>query len=447
MHLQSFIPISLLMANGMDHLVSQEASDETNLLAHLGGMGPYVENKGFGIPAERALGNLEPDKVFVFARHGERYPTKSVAMDLRRLFKKLKYNSNVDKCQDTPFAFVKDWKFFIPNKEFVGELTTYGQFNGAEDMYNFGKTLRGKYANLWNGVVQPFFSADTNRCIQSAEEFSKGFFYDDDEDWETYVRFINLPEKPFMGADSLTVGKSCKKYLPKFQPSEYVGKFLEEEADRLNIAVPGFEILPDDVYTMAVYCAFELNALGESKICDALTLPAFLDMEYSKDTELWNNYAMSPISFTLGSVYVDALIRVFEGEMEENFFFSFTHDHDVLYFLNALGVFDYQENNLSTKHIEFNRWFRASQFVPMGARVVVERYTKNGEKLIRVLVNNAVIPLPYCQSGPSFMCKLSKLREMLDVRRKREDIVKRCRLGNDVPHYLSFYGDWQDRIE
>lgn len=434
------------MTNGMDHPMSQQSSDESNLLSHLAGMGPYVENIGFGIPPENNLFDLKPDKIFLFARHGERYPTESIAIKLWELFKKLKYIKNIDNYKDTQFSFLKDWKFFIPNKSYIGQLTTFGQFNGIENMFNFGKSFKNNYNYLWDGIDQPFFAANSKRCIQSAKEFSKGFFYNDQDNWENYVKLINLSENSFMGADSLTVGKSCIKYLPEFNPSEYIGKFLKEEADRLNSIVPEFKLTPNDVYTMTVYCAFELNAIGESKICNVLTLPAFLDLQYSKDTELWKNYAMSKISFTLGSVYVDAMIRVFETEMEENFFFSFTHDHDILYFLNALGVFDYQKNDLLDKNIDFNRWFKSSQFVPMGARIVIERYTKEGEKLIRVLVNNSVIPLPNCQSGPSFLCKLSELREIIDVRRKSEDIVKRCHFGKDVPHCLSFYEDWRDRI-
>lgn len=447
MYLQNIFSFSILAAISPEHLLQQQTSDETNLLAHLAGKGPYVESIGFGIPADKISCNLKPDKVFVFARHGERYPTENAAAELKKLYTKLKENPNVDydSLMETPFAFIQDWKFFISNEDQVGQLTTRGKFSGINNLYNFGKKVRTTYDHLFFSVDQPFFAAGSSRCVQSAIEFSKGFFHGDEKSWKAYAKMVTIPEKAEMGADSLTVGKSCK-YLPPFEPSDYVGEFLEEEADRLNYIAPDFNLSAYDVVSAAAYCAFELNALGESKVCELLELPAFLDAEYSIDAEMWHNYAMSLLSFTLGSVYVDAMMRVFEEDLDESFYFSFTHDHDLLYFMNALGIFDYQESPLLYKRIAFNRWFRTARFVPMGARVVIERYTKKSEKLIRVLVNDSVIPLPQCQSGPSYMCKLSKLREMLELRRKKENFVERCHLDADVPHALSFYRDWHDRV-
>lgn len=448
MKLNNMIPLGLTTSHVFDHLLSTESKDQSNLLKHLGGMGPYVQGSGYGLPVEFSW-NIKPDKVFVFARHGERYPTKAVAKRLKEVYDKLK-GAEVEDCKG-PMNFVDEWEFFIPGPYWLGMETLYGDFNGFQTMFDFGKDTKIKYGYLYQNCddILPIFTASKQRCIDSAEEFGKGFFNDDEDKIDSNSKLIILDETKRMGADTLTTSISCHKY---YQRGEYfkhpfIGKYMVQEAKRLNFLSPGFNITARDVYSLSVYCAFELNAIGESRVCEALSLNTFVELEYFRDAELWYERANHPFSFALGSVYVDAMVKLFdEKETKQNLFFSFTHDTELLHFMNALGIFEYQKQELSTRFIDFARFFKTSELVPMGARIVIERYTIKGDRYIRVLINNAVIPIPECQNGPAYTCKLSKFKAILDEKLKNCNFVNKCRITEERPKQLTFYWDWEERI-
>ena len=439
---------TLAVAPFIDHLISTTSADQSNLLKHLGGMGPYVKGTGFGIPCGFEW-NTKPDKVFIFARHGERYPTKPVARRLKAVYDKLKGADVMD--PEGPLCFLKDWDFFIPGPDWLGMETLYGDFNGFQTMYDFGKNTKIKYGYLYEGCddIIPVFTAGKQRCVDSAEEFSKGFFNDDEDKVQSNVRIIKLDETKRMGADTLTTSISCKKYVRhgEYFKHPFIGKYMVSEAKRLNMLSPGFNLNAKDVYALSIYCAFELNAVGESRVCDALSLNTFIELEYFRDSELWYEKAAHPLSFALGSVYVDAMLKLFDDkETKQNLFFSFTHDTDLLHFMNALGLFQYEKEDLSTRNIDFARFFKTSELVPMGARIVIERYTIKNEKYIRVLVNDAVIPIPECQNGPFFTCKLSKLKDIVYEKMQECNFVDKCRITDERPKELTFYWDWEERI-
>lgn len=448
MKLNDMIPLGLTATQIFDHHMSTESKDQSNLLKHLGGMGPYVQGTGFGIPVEFNW-NIKPDKVFIFGRHGERYPTKSVAKRLKSVFDKLK-GAEVEHSKG-PLSFVKNWEYFIPGPDWLGMETLYGDFNGFQTMYDFGKDTKLKYGYLYENCddLLPIFTASMQRCVDSAEEFGKGFFNDDEEQIGSKFKLVLLNETREMGADTLTTSISCHNYIHRgnYFKHPYIGKYMVQEAKRLNVLSPGFNITAKDVYSLSVYCAFELNAVGKSKVCEALSLSTFAELEYFRDAELWYERANHPFSFVLGSVYVDAMVKLFdEKETKQNLFFSFTHDTELLHFMKALGIFEHQIHELSTRDIDFARFFKTSELVPMGARIIIERYTIKGNRYIRVLINNAVIPIPECQNGPAYTCKLSKFKALLNEKLQAGTFEDKCRITEERPKQLTFYWDWDKRF-
>lgn len=447
MHPGTILSASVLVNQFPDHYISTVHTDQTNLLKHLGGSGPYIKGTGFGLTTEFDL-NIKPDKVFVFARHGERYPTKPIAKKMKVVYDKLK-SCYTDDCEG-PLCFVKDWQFFIPGPDWAGQLTLYGDFNGFQTMYDFGKDIKLKYGYLYENCDDtiPIFTASKSRCVDSAEEFGKGFFNDDEEKFKSNIKIITLDETKKMGADTLTSSVSCKKYIKngEYYKHPFIGKYMILESKRLNALNPGFNLTPKDIYILSLYCAYELNSIGESRVCDLLSTNTFVEFEYFKDSEVWYEKASHPYAFTLGSIYVDAMIKLFDDkETKENLFFSITHKNELIYFMKALGIFEYQKDNLSTRNIDFERFFKTTELIPMGARIVVERYNVNNDYYIRVLINDVVIPIPECQNGPSFTCKLSKLKGLLGEKMLEEDFVEKCRITEERPQNLTFYWDWRDR--
>ncbi|KAH3663675.1 hypothetical protein OGAPHI_005076 [Ogataea philodendri] len=428
----------------------QHSNDQYNLLKHCGGMGPYVEGTGFGLSHELPA-NTTVDQVYVFSRHGERFPTVSVAEELRAVYNKLKA-AQVEEYKG-PLAFVRDWEFYIPNDDCLEMETNTSRFSGLLDMENFGRAVRRKYGYLYKDETElPFFSAGQQRVVDSATSFAKGFFGSESE-FDRLAHIHVIPEKAKQGANTLTSGRSCKPYNKHSNYDsglkEFETQYLSQEADRLNSLSPGFDLNAQDVQRLLAYCPFELNYRGHSEVCQALSFDSFVGHEYSRDLELYYTKALHPFSFILGSLYVNATLTLFEqgsDQLNQSLWFSFSHDTDLLYFMNALGILDHQATDLSLHHIDFARWFRTSELIPMGARIVLERIKDStGQVYVRVLVNDAVIPIPKCTEGPGYSCPLAELRKIFDSRLDGDTFASKCHVKSRRPWHLSFYWDWNTK--
>ncbi|QPG73954.1 hypothetical protein FOA43_001269 [Brettanomyces nanus] len=425
----------------------QYSDDQNNLLKHCAGMGPYVQGSGFGFDYDEIPMNLVVDRVFVFSRHGERYPTVDLELSLRAVYDKLK-ETKVDRYEG-PMSFVEKWDYFITNRSLIEMETNTSQFSGLKDMHNFGQDIRQRYGEQLykERSVMPFFTSGSQRVIDSSEAFARGFF-DGDNNEELAKKMVIIPENKNQGYDTLTTGKSCDPYHKKNNyPHPYVPRFMKQEAMRLNKLSPGFNMTAADVKILAQYCAFELNVKGHSDVCDALSMDTFIEYEYLHDSEVYYTNAEHPYTFILGSVYVNATLQLLnEKNPEQKMYFSFTHDTDLLFYMNALGILDHQERKLPIGRIEFSRFFKTSELVPMGARIVLERLTheKTQEKYVRVIINDAVIPLKSCQDGPSFTCKLSTLNRLFyEKLSEQQTFGDKCNVDKKYPQYLKFYWDWK----
>lgn len=85
--------------------------------------------------------------------------------------------------------------------------------------------------------------------------------------------------------------------------------------------------------------------------------------------------------------------------------------------LTALGVLSEPgESPLPPNYFVAERLWRTSSVLPMGARMTLERLTcsKQNDKFIRININDRVVPLPFCKSGPGGSCSLSGFIKYLD---------------------------------
>lgn len=129
------------------------------------------------------------------------------------------------------------------------------------------------------------------------------------------------------------------------------------------------------------------------------------------------------------------------------------HDGDIAPMLAALGIFHDIDHDpyLPITHIPSKRKWKTSQIMPMGGRVIFEgltcRKTAEGtndiveqlERFVRVNINDKIIPLPNCVSGPGQSCPLSEFDEFI---RKRGieigDFGEVCGLQEDYERRISF---------
>ena len=119
------------------------------------------------------------------------------------------------------------------------------------------------------------------------------------------------------------------------------------------------------------------------------------------------------------------------------------HDGDIAPFLTALDIMKdpKYDPSLPTSHMAADRAWRTSSVMPMGGRIVLERMvcSSGGEgardetPFLRTLINDEVVPLPYCQSGPGLSCSLKDFDEHVDRRRQEVgDFADVCGIEGDA---------------
>ncbi|KAG7867103.1 hypothetical protein KL918_003298 [Ogataea parapolymorpha] len=425
----------------------QHSKDQSNVLRYLGGTGPFVEATGYGIPTDVPF-ECSIDQAHLFMRHGERYPTKGTGKSLEELLTRLQ-NATVD-AHIGPLAFVDDYDFFVHNTSWYEHETYTGAYAGSANAFKLGSLLRLRYNHLVNtSTITPVFTAGQERVYNTAKAFGQGFFFGGQAG---EYKMVVLPETATQGANSLTNTEACVNFDGLYSDSileNVTLSYKEIEAARLNKLSPGLNITADDVYTMAGYCGFELDVAGTSKFCDALSMESLIGFGYDKDLSYY--YSNGPgynMSYVSGGVYANATATLLKQGPESagTLFFSFSHDNDLLRYVTALGLYDHEEE-LSLDEIEFRRSFKSSEIVPMGGRLITERlscYNTTSQKndvYVRLILNDQIVPVPDCISGPSYSCPLEEFVDLIEG--SVIDYPAACNLNSSYPQALTFYWDWK----
>lgn len=432
---------------------SQDSLEQFDLLRYTGTTGPFVSHRGFGIDPEVPY-KCEITQAHLFMRHGERYPTKGTGKAEKTIYQKLK-NATVDQYKG-PLSFIKGYEYFIEDESNLELESFKGFYSGLADCYQFGSELRERYGKLFDGkTIHPVFAGDMERVVDSARAFAKGFFA---TNYTDLASIQPIPEIAEQGANTLSTSDSClnlNKSAGTAITDNFSDNYLKKAATRLNTLSPGFNITSDDVYDLLGYCGFELNVRGESKVCEIFTQEELIYFAYSKDLDFY--YQFGPgynLSTYLGSVYVNNTLTLMEqgSTYPYNLTFSFSHDTDIVSFVTALGLFE-PDYDLSTEEVEFGSIFRVSEIAPMGGRLITERLecqdvlTNQTGVYVRIVLNDAVIPIPGCQDGPGFTCPLEGFKNNFEERLNNSTYVDACGLNETVPHYNTFYWDFNTTFE
>lgn len=86
---------------------------------------------------------------------------------------------------------------------------------------------------------------------------------------------------------------------------------------------------------------------------------------------------------------------------------AFTHDNQINQMVSSLGVFDLQPP-LAADSMNSSRIYVSSRNNPMRGTVTFERLNCSGDLHLRLLLNDAVYPVPACASGPGSSCPLEQ---------------------------------------
>ncbi|KAJ6122116.1 hypothetical protein N7512_004581 [Penicillium capsulatum] len=403
-----------------------------NLLHHLGGNGPWIEKAD-----ETVASSLAPpegcsvDQVHLMSRHAERYPTKSAGARHVKLIERI---SKLQKSLSGSLSFLNDWTYFTedPSRD-LGQLTSTGPYAGTLSAFTTGVRFRTRYSSLIpsNSTVR-FWASDSKRVVDTARYFASGMF---GLDWESAGKAALqvIPETFERGANTLTPGDTCHKYLEDTVHGHDYGAnmlarfqeaYIPAIAQRLVTENPELGKLENmEVYSMQEMCGSETMVRGSSPWCDVFTEDDWRNFEYARDViHYYRAGPGNPYARAMGWLWLNATTALLNaGPSTGSLFLSFVHDGDISPLLTALGVLhSSEEEHLPTTHIAADRRWKTSSVLPMGARITVERLTcsPDNETFIRVNINDRITPLPFCNGGPGDTCPL---RNFVDYVNRRKD--------------------------
>ncbi|KAK5725798.1 hypothetical protein LTR15_003988 [Elasticomyces elasticus] len=451
------------------------AKEEWDIRYHMGGNSPWIPKINGTI-----AGGIDPplgcriDQVHVMARHAERYPTTLSGIRMLELFQHIQH-ANVTLQGD--LAFSNDWNFFMRDLEHLENLVATGPNAGTLEAFETGVKLRTRYEHLLEEAVARnqtnFWASDSKRVLETAGYFGAGFF---GLDWKNLARLHVVPESEDRGGDTLTPGRTCFKYSNNADGhghaygvrmwSQWRESYMFAIIERLSRVNPGITLSENEVYSMQELCGFELIAKGSSKWCNVFTHDEWEQFEYARDVlHYYRTGPGNPYSTTMGWLWLNATASLLRKGAEEAgpLFFTFVHDGDIIPMFTALGL--YEDDDLPVSRMSTNRTFRTSDIVPMGGRIIFERLAcpaaqacwnkaelgypnmvfcepydaAKEDNFVRINVNDGIVALPGCNSGPGSSCPLAEFMQRVKERGEQAgSFRKTCGLPKDAKGGISF---------
>ncbi|PYH47385.1 histidine phosphatase family protein [Aspergillus saccharolyticus JOP 1030-1] len=437
--------------------IAQQVFDGDNFLKYDGIRGPYVDRKSYGISRDPPP-QCTVDQVVMVKRHGERYPASGEGPSIEVALKKV--NSTVQSLESGKgdLDFLRgNWTYYVPSDCYEAETFT-GPYAGLAEAYSHGQQYRARYAHLWTNnsssssapLVLPLFAAEYQRIIDTARRFGEGFV--GEENYSTQAAMNLVSESSSRGADSLTPSchqddstarDKCNAYpyrLPQFDAA----------AERLNAQYKGLNLSWSDVVTLMTMAAYELNARSESKWIDVFTTDEWVSFSYIWDVNFY--YCAGPGNKyirAVGANYLSASLSLLQQgpSAAGSLFFNFAHDSNISPIIAALDIAN-PPQDLPTDRVAFDlqQHWRITDIIPMGGRLTIERLNCSaGSALgaagiyVRLVLNEAVVPLRSCQDGPGYSCSLQRYAEFVQGLPVFAD---ECAVPPDEPQHLDFWWNY-----
>ncbi|TFY68545.1 hypothetical protein EVJ58_g941 [Rhodofomes roseus] len=370
--------------------------------------------------------NCEIDQL---ERHGARYPKKSPTKKIKSALKKLQKVT----ITETSMQFISNFTYDLGEDD----LTPYG----ALQSYDAGVEAYQRYTSLVEANGLPFVRASSSqRVVDSAGNWTAGFAAASNSVY-TPVLSVIISED---GNDTLNDG-SCAALSdsdsPGDQEAAWIDIYTVNITDYLNAGAPGAGLDNTDTQYLIELCPFVTVANSErSEWCDLFSsLDAFPGFEYYGDLDKYygTGWGQGDLGPAQGIGYTNELLARLTNTavndststdttldsnpatfpLNRTFYADFTHDDLLIAVYSAMGLFPTPALNYSSPDDQETSAWRVSEMTPFAARMVVERMSCSDEsgsgdgEYVRVLVNQAVQPMPSCGSDDNDLCALDAFVE------------------------------------
>ncbi|PNS14048.1 Acid phosphatase PHO1 [Sphaceloma murrayae] len=446
-------------------------SSSWSVLQHLGGSGPWIPHTTHALTHDLSPPpGCRVDQVHLLSRHAARYPTHPAGIRMLQLYHRL---VALNHTFTGPLSFINTWNFFMPDPAGrLEQLVPVGPYAGTLQAFQTGTEMRTRYEDLVEEATRRgqtvFWASGSRRVEETARYWAAGMW---GLEWEGRARLEVVGEEEGRGADTLTPGRTCERYreddamgraMGYRKLEDWMGVYLPRVRERFKSIASEVDFTNVEVFTMQEMCGFEILARGSSPWCQVFTKTEWDEFEYARDLLHYyragegNDYAV-PLGWPFLNATKDLLVQ---GPEAGQLFASFVHDGDIVPFLTALDLFS-QLRKLPTDHVMENRTWRTSDVTPMGGRIILERlacpapqncwsnepYYPNhvycdpvrDEYFVRINVNDGIVAMRDCRSGPGDSCPLETFTNHVKMRGRHNDNFRDiCGLSEKAPTRISF---------
>ncbi|KAF6838128.1 phytase [Colletotrichum musicola] len=410
-------------------LVSGQAPGDESISQFWGQYSPF-----FSVPSEINAATPEGCEITfaqVLSRHGARDPTAGKTAVYKELVDRI--HTRVTQ-YGRGFEFIKDYQYTLG----ADELTEFGQ----REMVDSGEAFYKRYQSL-AANADPFIrSSGQNRVIESGLNWTEGFFGAKIQDGHSGPdgglsgRVMIIPEEK--GINNTLDHSLCTAFEDgKFSnvgdeaQAAWREAFTAPIMRRLNDNLPGANINAEDTISFMQLCPFNTVVNGtQSRFCDLFTLDEWKDLEYYETLGKYYGFnAGNPLGPTQGVGFTNELLaRLTKKPVEDRtstnstldadptsfpldkvLYADFSHDNDMMSIYGALGLYNETAPLSKTNRTSAQdaKGFTASWTVPFAARMYVEKMKcGSDDEMVRILVNDRVVPLNGCGADNLGRCKL-----------------------------------------
>lgn len=380
--------------------------------------------------------------VQILSRHGARDPTAS---------KTTKYNQTIEYIHANAMSYSEGYKFIRDYNYTLGadQLSVFGQ----QQMINSGEKYYNKYKSLARHTTPFIRSSGQDRVVESAQNWTQGFhearINDLSESNDGYPYNIVVISEDTGSNNTLDHGL-CTSFEDGFDSTigdsaqqTWINTFTPPITARLNRNLPGVNLTNTETIYLMDLCPFNTVAdtLGRiSPFCNLFTLSEWRAYDYYQSLGKYYGYGWgNPLGPTQGVGFTNELIaRLTDTPVDDhtstnstldsspttfpiggktNLYADFSHDNDMTAIFASLGLYNATKPLLNTtvETTQETHGYSASWTVPFAARAYFEKMTCSGtpEELVRVIVNDRVLPLETCGGDKLGRCKLSAFVDSL----------------------------------
>nr|VWP00524.1 N/A [Ganoderma boninense] len=335
------------------------------------------------------------DQVHILQRHGARYPTSGVGKHIKAAIKKLQ---SVGNYTDPNLAFLKDYKYDLHKN---GNLVPFG----AAQSFESGQEAFTRYGSLVSKNDQPFVRASSSdRVVDSATNWTAVVTItglSSPSSFQNRARIVyRTPPNRAQANDTLDNAMCKAAGSSDAQSDQWLATFAPPLTARLNAGAPGANLTNKDTDSLLAMCA--LDTVAHERPSPFCTLYEELDgagpgFAYLGDLDKYYGTGYGqPLGPVQGVGYVNELLaRLTGAPVRDHTQTNATLDEDPKTFPRGRAM----------------TW-RTERMVPFSARMVTERLKcAGGKQSVRVLVNDAVMPLEFCGAAGNGVCSLDAFVE------------------------------------